>query len=339
MTSIAEIWEKIEDFLSSGMIITIFNWSIPLYTIIALVLGIIGLILIFQLLKRLLYRLAKNSAFPAEIYNGLLFLFRLLFGILLIWLILKLLDIESDYLLVISGIVGTAIAFASVKTINNFIAGLWIALSTPYLYGDYVKIDNVEGLVVKITSFYTRIKTYRENTILIPNLSCINSNIVNYSINITSIRNKIEMLKKQIENLQKNKNKKLKSSNMLRIAQFQDEINEKELILKNIEDFRSNLMNRKTSVSLSSFVQVDKVIRYIFTLQLQKKLKYVEQKLRRLQEEWYHKYHFHVDVNLIDIRSHFIYEFTLTTLDPVDILKYYPDLVNDVYKTIYKKSN
>lgn len=338
MTQNPSLQEVIQNFIGDGPKFSILGLEIPIYGLLALGIGIIFIILVMRLLKRLLFRLAKYNGFPAEIYNGILFVLRLLVGVLIIWLILTFLNIESDYILIISGIAGTAIAFASVKTINNFVAGVWIAVTTPYLLGDYVKIGTVEGIVVKITSFYTRIKTFRENTVLIPNLTCLNSNILNYSINIMSYDSKIKILKKNIADLENKKSKRLKKNNELRIAQFKSEIQEKEATLQNIQKYRNKLKENQELKGLSDFAHSDKVIRYVFTLDLPKKFTFIESSLKNLHAKWEKKYKFDVSIALINITSHLVYEFTLTTLDPMDILAYYAELVNDMYQIIYQKS-
>jgi len=76
---------------------------------------------------------------------------------------------------------GAAIGFASTQTVGNFLAGLYIMISRPFMVRDYVKIGDVEGEVREITINYTKIYTPTYNITEIPNRKVLDSIILNYS--------------------------------------------------------------------------------------------------------------------------------------------------------------
>ncbi len=76
-----------------------------------------------------------------------------------------------------AGIVGAAIAFAAQTTISNFFSGLIIYFDKRIRVGDYVNFNGISGVVEEIRTLSTRIRTWDNTLVTIPN-----SNIVNNSI-------------------------------------------------------------------------------------------------------------------------------------------------------------
>ncbi len=81
----------------------------------------------------------------------------------------------------VSALAGAAIGFAATQTVGNFLAGIYIMVSRPFLLNDYVKIGDVEGQVREITVNYTKIYTPTYNYMEIPNRKVLDSKILNYS--------------------------------------------------------------------------------------------------------------------------------------------------------------
>lgn len=84
-------------------------------------------------------------------------------------------------LLGISALLGTAIGFASTTTMGNFLAGLYIMTTRPFLIGDYIILPDskVEGRVKEITVNYTKITLPTGNTILVSNSKFLGQSIIN----------------------------------------------------------------------------------------------------------------------------------------------------------------
>ena len=75
---------------------------------------------------------------------------------------------------------GAAIGFASTRTIGNFIAGLFLFVTHPFRVSDFVRIDNVEGVVDEITFNYTKIRTQGDTLVFVSNLKVLDQNILNF---------------------------------------------------------------------------------------------------------------------------------------------------------------
>ncbi|MCK8515350.1 mechanosensitive ion channel family protein [Methylonatrum kenyense] len=79
------------------------------------------------------------------------------------------------------GIVGLAVGFAAQSTLSNFIAGITILLERPFRIGDWVRIHEQDGKVMKIALRTTWLRTRDNVFTMIPNESVASSDIINYS--------------------------------------------------------------------------------------------------------------------------------------------------------------
>jgi len=84
----------------------------------------------------------------------------------------------------ISVAVGTVIGFSSRNTISSAIAGIILLSARPFKLGDRTKLsvdESLLGNVVEISLIYTKIKTLRNELVIIPNQSLLQNQIINYS--------------------------------------------------------------------------------------------------------------------------------------------------------------
>jgi len=93
-------------------------------------------------------------------------------------------DVSSPLFISLSSISGIIIGFASTEIVTQVIAGLYLITSRPFTVDDLVKIDDVEGLVIEINLNHTVIKQFNNTLCLIPNKKLLESQILNYTLNI-----------------------------------------------------------------------------------------------------------------------------------------------------------
>jgi small-conductance mechanosensitive channel len=87
----------------------------------------------------------------------------------------------TDVAKVITVLIGLVISFSSTTTIGNLLAGVVIAYMRPFRRGDRVKMADTVGDIVDYTFLYTRVRTPKNEEVLVPNLQVLSSPIVNYS--------------------------------------------------------------------------------------------------------------------------------------------------------------
>lgn len=90
------------------------------------------------------------------------------------------LDYEVLPLLTGLGIGGLAVAFAAKDTIENFFGSIAVIADRPFEVGDWVVVDDVEGTVVELGLRSTRIRTFYDSLVTVPNATLVRATVDNY---------------------------------------------------------------------------------------------------------------------------------------------------------------
>ncbi|MGY3054506.1 MscS family membrane protein [Pedobacter sp. UYEF25] len=80
------------------------------------------------------------------------------------------------------GIGGIAIALAAKESLENLLGSFTIFLDKPFVVGDLVKVDNVEGVIEKVGFRSTWIRTVDKTMVTIPNKGMIDGVLENMSL-------------------------------------------------------------------------------------------------------------------------------------------------------------
>jgi small-conductance mechanosensitive channel len=109
-----------------------------------------------------------------------------------IMILLKMWNIDITPLLASAGIAGFVIAFAAQDTLSHLFGGVSIYFDKPFRVGDRVQLESGEiGDVLEIGIRSTRIKTFDETVVILPNSKIANSKIINYNQPASKIKEKI----------------------------------------------------------------------------------------------------------------------------------------------------
>ena len=81
----------------------------------------------------------------------------------------------------ISVFLGILISIGSSSAISNAVAGIVITYMRPFQLKDWIKIGNVTGVVIEKNALVTRLKTFNNEDITIPNSTILTGATVNYS--------------------------------------------------------------------------------------------------------------------------------------------------------------
>lgn len=142
---------------------------------------IVAVAIILELfIARYLKRISKRKEWPPHATNGLVLIFRLLILLGAVATFMRIGGIPPDWLVAYSALGGAAIGFASTRVLGNFMAGLFLFVTRPFRVNDYVRVDNIEGIVVEMTFNYTKILTRSNTLVFISNLKILDQNVVNY---------------------------------------------------------------------------------------------------------------------------------------------------------------
>lgn len=256
--------------------------------------------------------------------------------------ILIFLNIDSEYVLIVASIFTTAIAFASMNAISNFIAGLWIMIIQPFNIGDYIKTAEIEGIVTEISLNYIKIKERNANFTQIPNITCIDSEITNYTLSKSWYKEHIQHLEISLQ-LAEQKNKRLKlnfeqDQQSILIQNLNKELTNTRTKLKEITQVSEHLFDQNAVGSnkpRSKYCSKDKVVRYLLNIELKLNHTKNSQILDQLCEKWASVFEIKPTWRISTMTAFIVYQIIIYTCDPEDIVEYYDAFVKDIYELAY----
>lgn len=146
----------------------------------AVVVFIVGRFLIKLLLKAIDKALEKKNS-DKTVRRFIQSSCRVIMLIFLTVICLSIIGVPMTSIIAALSAAGLAIGLALKDSLSNVAGGFIILFTKPLKYGDYVKINNEEGIVEGITILYTILRTFDKKVVYIPNGIAIKSNIVNMS--------------------------------------------------------------------------------------------------------------------------------------------------------------
>ncbi|HIP84400.1 MAG TPA: mechanosensitive ion channel family protein [Methanothermococcus okinawensis] len=123
----------------------------------------------------------SETKFDDQLLSPLRKLLKIIVVILGVLTALKTIGYDITALLAGLGIGGLAVALAAQDTIKNFIAGILIFVDKPFRIKDWIKFEGGEGIVEDIGVRSTKIRTFNDSLIVVPNTNLVNANIENFS--------------------------------------------------------------------------------------------------------------------------------------------------------------
>lgn len=90
------------------------------------------------------------------------------------------LDLPITPLLASLTVAGVGFSFAAKDTVENFFGSIAVILDRPFDIGDWVVIDEAEGIVEEVGFRSTRIRTFYNSQITIPNANLVRTQVDNY---------------------------------------------------------------------------------------------------------------------------------------------------------------
>ncbi|MEI3614856.1 mechanosensitive ion channel family protein [Pseudogracilibacillus sp. SO30301A] len=130
--------------------------------------------------------------------------------------ILQVFDYEIGALITGLGIGGLAISLAAQDALKNLFGGIVIITEKPFTIGEWVKTPSVEGTVEDISFRSTKVRTFAQALVTVPNATLVNEPITNWSkmgkrqitfnlsLTYDTPKEKIELVVQSIRELLKN---------------------------------------------------------------------------------------------------------------------------------------
>ncbi len=159
--------------------------------IIALVILILGIIItgvMSRLLQRSLQHQFGVNASSAAITSKLVHYAVLL---LVVLFVMRTVNIPLTAFTFLGGAIAIGVGFGAQKLINNFISCFIIMAEQPIRVGDLIMMDNELGWIEDIGARCTRVRTYSNIRILVPNSYFLENNIINWTHNDNIVRGRV----------------------------------------------------------------------------------------------------------------------------------------------------
>lgn len=146
----------------------------------AVIFLIVGAKIIKTLVKMLVRTLEKGNV-EKGVATFLGSLLRYVLYFVLIMMILAQFGVTTGSVVAVLGSAGLTIGLALQGSLANFAGGVLILVLKPFVVGDYIMADGIEGTVDSITIFYTNLITVDNHFVVVPNGTLSNCNITNIS--------------------------------------------------------------------------------------------------------------------------------------------------------------
>ena len=154
-----------------------------------------------------------SSKMDDTIFEFVLKITRVLIYIIAIFLVLAILEINLTGLVAGLGLGGVIVTLAAQDTAKNLFGGLVIFIDKPFVVGDSIEMDSFEGTIEDITFRTTRVRSYENALINIPNAVIADASVINWSkmekrryktnlcVELNTPLEKLELLKSRIEKM------------------------------------------------------------------------------------------------------------------------------------------
>lgn len=138
---------------------------------------------IIKRVKKIVTKLLTRRGSDKAIISFVNSLITITSTIILIIISVSTLGVNTTSLVALLAGGGMAIGMALNGTVQNFAGGIMILIFKPFKSGDYIKVNGYEGYVTEVNIVSTKIRTFDNSIIILPNGSLSNGNIDNFSHN------------------------------------------------------------------------------------------------------------------------------------------------------------
>lgn len=101
------------------------------------------------------------------------------FAIIVVAAALNQLGFDLKVILGAAGVLTVAVGFAAQTSASNLISGLFLMIDRPFKIGDAIEVDTVKGEVLSVDLLSTKVRTFDNRLVRVPNETMIKSNITN----------------------------------------------------------------------------------------------------------------------------------------------------------------
>ncbi len=87
--------------------------------------------------------------------------------------------INLTNLALVAGAISVGVGFGLQNVVNNFVSGMILLVERPIKVGDWVRVEDDEGIVKKVQFRATELETFQRASVIIPNAKIISTSVLN----------------------------------------------------------------------------------------------------------------------------------------------------------------
>ena len=172
-------WELMFEQIRAGTL-EMLGVLLPRLLVAALV--FLFLYVIYRVIDRALGQILERSKHVEPgLQNLLLKTYRVVALLFIAVIVLGQLQVDVTAIVAGLSIAGIAFGFAARDSLENFISGVTILIDEPFRVGDYIETNDEYGEVDEITLRSTRIRTRRNEIMVLPNSHMISEPLINHT--------------------------------------------------------------------------------------------------------------------------------------------------------------
>ena len=147
----------------------------------SIVVAVIFMVVCFKLVKLLLRMSFERSKLDPSVAGFFISAVKIVLNVLIVLTAASIVGFQITSFITILGTAGVTLGLALQGSLSNLAGGLLILILKPFRVGDYIVENNThcEGTVVSIDIFYTRLITFDNKSVVIPNGNISNTSLVN----------------------------------------------------------------------------------------------------------------------------------------------------------------
>ncbi len=186
--NVEEIIEEVEELMKPGVLKSYLSvlpekaMNLGFRVLLAVVVFLIGVQLI-KLVRNIIRKSMKRANAEVGAIQFVDSFVKAALYVMLVLMIASYFGLDAASIVAVLGSAGVAIGLAVQGSLSNLAGGVLLLILKPFKVGDYIKEDSSgkEGTVTEIQIFYTKLLTFDNQTVILPNGSLANNSLVNVS--------------------------------------------------------------------------------------------------------------------------------------------------------------
>ena len=183
-----DVIEEMEELIKPGVLKTFLSalpekaMNLGIRVLLAVLVFLIGVQLI-KLIRSIIRKSMKRANVEVGAVQFVDSFLKAAMYIILVLTIASSFGLDAASIVAVLGSAGVAIGLAVQGSLSNLAGGVLLLILKPFKVGDYIKEDSSgkEGTVTEIQIFYTKLLTFDNQTVILPNGSLANNSLVNVS--------------------------------------------------------------------------------------------------------------------------------------------------------------